>query len=285
MVTLEYVFEPVADQAVQPFHVLDADALAVGGIGNQHSSFGSFLPFRQGAGMQLDHTADSGAAYVLRGDVDGAGRHVGPDYLVGELPFAGIVVIEAVKQLRVEVLPVLEGEMAAVDSRIYVGGDQGRLDQEGAGSAHGVDQRRIAPPAAFEDDAGGEHLVDGGLGLRHAVAALVQRLARRVERQRDLVAGDMHVDHHIGVLQAHAGALVIAVAVLEPVDDGVLDAVCDEARVGELVAVGHGVDREGRSHRHERPPVEFLGAVIQLVGVGGCELEYRFEDAQGGAAA
>ncbi len=285
MVTLEDVLELVADQAVEPFHVVGTDTFAIGGICYQYAPFGRFLPFRQGAGVQLDHAADARAADILGGDVNRAGRHVGADDFVGYLALFRIVVIEAVKQLRVEVLPVLEGEMAAVDTGIYVGGNQRGLDQECAGAAHRVNQGAVAAPAAFENDAGGEHLVNRGLGLRDAVAALVERLARRVERQRHLVAGDMDVDHHVGVLKAHARALVVAVAVLEPVDNRVLDAVGDEARVGELVAEGDGVNRERRPDGHERAPVELLGAVIQLVGVDGCELENRFEDAQGGAAA
>ncbi len=55
----------------------------------------------------------------------------------------------------------------------------------------------------------------------------------------------MHIDHHIGILKTHARTLVFAITVLEPVDNGILDAVGDKARVGELVAIGHGVDTEG----------------------------------------
>ncbi len=285
VIPLEHVFELLAYKAVQSLHVVGADALAVGGIGHQDATLGGLVPLREGTGVELDHAAHTGAADVLRGDINGAGRHIGADDLMGELAFAGVVVVEAVEKLGVEVLPVLEGEVAAVDTRVDVCGDEGGLDEERAGAAHRVDQRAVAPPAAFEDDACGEHLVDRGLGLGHAVAPLVERLAGGVEREGHPVAGDVHVDHHVGVLEAHSGALVVAVAVLEPVDDGILHAVCNEPRVGELVAEGHGVDRESGAYRHQRAPVELLGAVIQLVGVDGCEFENRFEDAQGGAAA
>ena len=100
-----------------------------------------------------------------------------------------------------------------------------------------------------------------------------------------MVAGDVHIDHHIGILQAHAGTVLLAVAVLEPVDDGILDAIGNEARVGELVAVGHGVDGESAPYGHQFAPVVLLDVVVELVGVVSREAVYRFEYAQRGAAA
>ena len=65
--------------------------------------------------------------------------------------------------------------MPTVDTRIDVGGDEGSLDEECAGATHGVDQRTVSAPSAFQDYAGGQHLIDGGLGLGHTVAALVEQ--------------------------------------------------------------------------------------------------------------
>ncbi len=95
----------------------------------------------------------------------------------------------------------------------------------------------------------------------------------------------MHVDHHVGVLQTHPGALPLAEAVAEPVGNGVLDAVSDEARVGELVAVSHRVDGESALGGHQRTPVELLGALVELIGVLCGEFMNGLEDTQSCTAA
>lgn len=131
----------------------------------------------------------------------------------------------------------------------------------------------------------GQHLVDRRLGLRHAVAATVQRLAAGVERQSDLAAGDVYVDHHVGVLKPHPRALALGRTVAEPVDNGVLDAVGHESRVGELIAVDRSLDGKCAVDRQQRPPVELLDAVIERVGSACTELVERLEYSQCRAAA
>ena len=180
---------------------------------------------------------------------------------------------------------MFESEASAVNAGVDVGCDESRFDEEGARAAHGVDEGRLTAPSAHEDDACGEDFVDGCFGLGYAVAALVERFARGVERKGDFVARDVDVDHHVGVLKSDSGALVSAVAVFEPVDDGVLDAVSDIARVGKLLAVGRCVDGESLVEGHERRPVEVLGLFVEVVGIEGREFVEGLEDAQGGAAA
>ena len=55
----------------------------------------------------------------------------------------------------------------------------------------------------------------GGFGLRLAPAALVERFARRVERQSDTVAVDVDVDHDIGIVETDTGSLVRTETVFE----------------------------------------------------------------------
>ena len=285
VVAFEHVFQFLADEGVEALHVVGADALAVGWIGDENTPLGSFGPCRERFGLQVDHAPHACAADVAVGYLHGLGRDIGAVDFIFELALGRVVVVEAVEQRGVEIFPVLEGEVFAVNARIDVGGNQSGLNQECARPAHRVDQRAVAAPAAAQDYPRGEHLVDGRLGLRHAVAALVERLARRIERERHVAAGDVHVDHHVGALQPHARTLILAVTVLEPVDDGVFHAVGHEARVGEVVAVGNRVDRESASHRHQRPPVELLGAVVKLVGVAGRKVVEGFENTQRRAAA
>ena len=179
MVAGEDVFELAADEFVEGVHVGGADALAVWRIGDEHAcGLRGFGPRREGSDTDIDVSGDAGTLEVAQGDVDGLGRDVAADNGHGDVTFGRIVVIYAVEELAVEVAPALEGESAAVDARIDVGGNHRGLAEECARAAHRVDERHVAAPAALEYNACGKHLVDGRLGLGHTIAALVERLAR-----------------------------------------------------------------------------------------------------------
>ncbi len=94
----------------------------------------------------------------------------------------------------------------------------------------------------------------------------------------------MDVDHSVGILQAHFGALVFAVAVLKVVHDGVFDAICDIAGMGKLVAVGRDVDGEGPVEREDAAPVIPFDFVVELIGIFCLKAIEWLEDTQCGAA-
>ena len=98
---------------------------------------------------------------------------------------------------------MLEGKLLAVHARVDVGGDECCLNQERSRAAHGVDKVALAIPSAQLDDAGGEHLVDGGVGLRHTPSTLVERLTRRVERDGDILAIDVNVQLIVGRIETY----------------------------------------------------------------------------------
>ncbi len=116
----------------------------------------------------------AGVFEVGCGYVDGFRRNVGANDGDGDFAFGAVVVIDFVEKVAVEVWPRFECEVFAE----YAGGDvgcyQSRLAQEGAAAAHGVDERGVAAPAAAQYYSCRKHFVDGGFGLRHAVAAFVQ---------------------------------------------------------------------------------------------------------------
>ena len=139
-------------------------------------------------------------------------------------------------------MPVFKRKSLAVAAWFDVGGNHGCFDKESSRSAHGIYEGAVAAPSALEDYSGGKHLVDGGFGLRLAPAALVERFARRVERQSDTVAVDVDVDHDIGIVETDTGSLVRTETVFEIIDNRVLYAIGHKARVCELRRVGCGVD-------------------------------------------
>ena len=144
-----------------------------------------------------------------------------------------VVVVDAVEQVAVEVLPLLETEGAAEYARIDVAGHEGGLDENGAGAAEGVNQVAVKIPARELDESGGQHFVDGGLDAAGAVAAQVQALAAGVEREGAVGVGYVDVQTDVGVGNADVGAFSGGFA--EIVDNGVLYFVCYEFRMAELL--------------------------------------------------
>ena len=108
VIALEDILQLRTDKFVKPLHVVRGDALAVRGIGDQHTVGGGFGPGRQRLCLQLYHAPHTRALDVLLGNLDSLGGNVGAVYLEIELLLVGVVIIQTVKQLRVEVAPVLE---------------------------------------------------------------------------------------------------------------------------------------------------------------------------------
>ena len=177
MITKEHLFEFLPYQAVKAVHILGADTFAIRRVGYEHPVLRGFCPGRKRAGLQIDHTPHTGALYVAFGNFNGFGRYVGAIYLEIELTLTRIIVIDAVEQFVVEVFPVFKREMPAIYTGVDIRRNQGSLDKECPRTAHRVDQRAVAAPAAAQDYTGGKHLVDGSLGLGNPVAAFMQRLA------------------------------------------------------------------------------------------------------------
>ena len=277
------MFQPVAYRLVEPQQVARRKAFAIGRVGDENT-FGRgcrFIPL-EGHDFEVDVFGYAGTFDVLGGNVDSPGRDVAAVYAMSKFAFVAVVVVECLEKLLVEVLPPFEGKALAEDAGIGVGGDEGGFDENGTRAAHGVDKVFLAVPAGFEYHAGRQHLVDGRLGLSHAVAPLVERLARTVEREGTAHLRDVQVEHHLGPVEAHRGTF--AALLHEVVGYGVFGAVGDKFGVFEAVGVGDRVDREGGLGREQRLPRESLHLFINLVGVCGFELVDGFEYSQGSAA-
>ena len=231
---------------IQGFDILDIEALAVGRIADEGATGGHNLYFVDVAAFELDVLVESCALDVGTGDSDGLALDVAAIDLVGELTLGTVVVVDVGEQFLVIVGPLLEGIVVTINARGDVGADEGSLDEECARAAHGVDQVGLAVPAAQQDDAGSEHLVDGCIGLPHTPAALEQRFAAAVERQGDLTSRDVDVEADVGIADADAGAL--AIFLVKEVGNGVLDTIGDKTGVVEILAIDGSVDGKSRFH-------------------------------------
>ncbi|MNY12333.1 hypothetical protein D3C86_1454070 [compost metagenome] len=84
---------------------------------------------------------------------------------------------------------MLEHE-AAVQASGQLARDERPFDGEGARAAHGIQEGHGAVVAREQESARGEVLAQGGLGGGLAVAAAVEVVAARVEREGDAIARD-----------------------------------------------------------------------------------------------
>ena len=110
----------------------------------------------------------------------GVGVYIAAIYFEVKLTFGAIIVIERFEEFGVEVGPFLEGESPAIDAGVDISGDQSSLDQESTRTAHRVGEVALPFPAALEDYAGSESLIDGGFGSLIAISALGEGLATGV---------------------------------------------------------------------------------------------------------
>ena len=226
MITAENLFQLFTDSAVQPLNVLNLQALAVRWICDENTFLGRFGDILQGTSFQFDVASQSSVLDVLAGDGNGFTLDVATVNLVIEFAFTAVVIVDLGKQIGVIVVPQLESVLLAEHPGVDVGGYHGGLDQEGAASAHGVNKIGVAVPPTQFDDACGEHLVDGSIGLCYAPSAAVQWFAARVKRQDDFGASNVHVKANVGVGQANGRPFVVSLT--EEVGNGIFHAVSDE---------------------------------------------------------
>ena len=184
---------------------------------------------------------------------------------------------------RVVILPALEPELLAERAGRNLPRHQRRLDDERARAAHAVGERRGAVPSAQLNDPGREHLVHRRDVRLRAVPAPVERVAGRVEVQRDDVLVHVQVQPQVGVLQPHRGPRAGALA--ELVHDGVLGQLRHVEGIGESRARDHRVNRQRAGLVEVARPVYLADLGVEFLLVGGVEFPDALEDADRGAAA
>ena len=227
MIAGEYPFEFLSQRLVEQGEVVEFQAFAIGWVGDEDAVLRSLVEVFDGLALNFNHLGESGTLDVGTGNGNGLALNIVAINLVLEFAFGAVVVIDALEEFVVIVGPSLESILVAIHARIDVGGDEGGLDQEGSRAAHGVDEVALAPPAAQQDDAGGKHLVDGGIGLCLAPTTLIEGRTAGVEREGHLVVRDVHVEFDVGRVESDGGPTVVLLA--EVVGNGVLHPVGNKA--------------------------------------------------------
>ena len=273
------MLQSLADHAVERVALTQPEALAIGRIGHQQRRLGRGRAVLEGAMFHVDHFLQPRQTYVVPRDLHGRDRYVrAVDMVVeGALLRLGLL-LDLTEELGIIVVPTLEGEATAVAPRGDATGDECRLDEQRPRPAHGVDEVALSLPARQTQDARGEHFAHRGLCLGGTPAALVQALARAVQRQRHLLLRDVDVEAQVRIVEAHPGARPLLLH--EVVHQRVLGSVAYIAAVGEGVGVDHRVEGEGIRRPHPLAPVEAAQRLIELIGGTGAEARQRQQHAQ-----
>ena len=188
---------------VETFHVFNGNSFAIRRVGHHHAVGLHLLDALQRATFEVDVFSHAGAFDVLFGNSHSLGRDVAARNAESKVAFVAVVVIDLVEQVGIKILPVFECKSLTEHTRIDVCSHQGSLDEESARAAHRVDEIALTIPAGELENAGSQHLVDRCFGLRHAIAAFVEGFAAGIEREGHLLAGDVHVELHVGVVEAN----------------------------------------------------------------------------------
>ena len=204
--------------------------------------------------------------------------------VVLEFALLRVVVVNLVKQVGVEVGPLLEGKLLAEQAWSHVAGYQRSLDEQRTASAHGVNEIRLARPARHQNHTCGQHLVQRGLDALLTIAATMQRLAARVERQRAFTlsgghVGNVDVQTHVGI--GYTDVRTVARLFAELVDNGVLHLVGYEFRVAEFFREYHRVDGKGLVQCQILCPVDILHTLVDVVCRQGLEVFDGFQNTDG----
>ena len=280
LVALEGMLQSLAYHLVGLQQVGCGDALTVGRVGNHDGRFLGLFEVLEVLECHGDVVGEACRPNVPQCGVHRLGVYVVAIDMVVELALLRVVVVYLVEEVGIEVLPLLEGELLAEESRSHVVGYEGCLDKQCAAAAHGVDEVRLTAPSAHQNDTGGKNLVERCLYRFLAVAASVERLAAGVEAECSLVLGDVYVQTDVGVgntdIRSHVGALT------ELVHNGVLHLVSHELRMAELLGEHHRVDGKSLAYVEVLAPVNGAHLVVHVVGTLSLELADGLEDAYGG---
>ena len=241
---LEFAFELFAQRAVDIGEIFGAQSFAVGRIGDEHSGHFWLFEVADFALFHRDEIGHAGCFGIGQRGFDGTKVDVRTDDAVFESALVAVVFKNRAEQFGVEVFPIFESKFLTEHPGIDIACHERRLYENGTRAAEGVDEVAIEFPTTHFDEGGGEDLVDGGFDGCGAIAAQVETLPTRIERQRAIVFRYMNIESQIGIRHTDIGAFSFALHKI--VYNGVFHLVSHEFRIAKFGAVDGGVHHKGR---------------------------------------
>ena len=273
------MLQSFANHLIGTQQVVGRYALAVWRIGHQNALVLRLHEVLEVLLFNGDVVGETSGLDVQTGGVDSLDVHVVTVDVVVELALLGIVIVNLVEQLRIEVRPLLEGIFLAEQTGCHVAGNQCSLDEQCARAAHGVDKVCLAMPARHQDHTCCQHLVEWCLDRLLTVAATMQRVATGVKTQRTLVFGNVDVQADIRIGDADVWTLSGLLA--ELVNDGILYLVGYKLRMAEFLRENDRVDSKGLVDSDIFAPVKILNALIDIISRQCLKMLDGFQDADG----
>ena len=227
LVAHELMLEPLTYHLVRAKEVGSGYTLAIRRVAHDDALLRRTLEVLEVGLLHGDVAGETCGPHVHACRVHGLDVYVVAVYVVLELTLLRVVIVYAVEEFLIEVGPTLESELLAEYARAHVVGYEGGLYEQRARAAHRVYEVGVALPSRHEYHAGGQHLVERSLHGLLPIAAAVERLAARVERERGLVLGYVYVETYVGV--AHGDVGTRAGVLTKLVYYGILHLVCHEA--------------------------------------------------------
>jgi len=175
--------------------------------------------------------------------------------------------------------PVLGGK-GPLQPRRAPQSDHGRLDGNGPRAAERVHQGALRPPVGQEDQRGGQGLAQGSRGVHGVVAAPVQPRAAGVQHQGTAIAHQEGPDRKGGTRLLQPPRLV---ALLQTLDDRLLDRALNRRQAGQERRVDMGVHGEARIPGEDLGPGQGLGSLEELFKSSGREFAQPQPDPVGRA--
>ena len=241
---LKFAFELFAQRAVDIGEIFGTQSFAIRRIGDEHSGHFRLFEVADFALFHRDEIGHAGSFGIGQRGFDGTEVDVRTDDAVLESALVAVVFKNGAEQFGVEIFPIFEPEFLTEHPGIDIACHERRFHENGARAAERVNEVAIEFPTAHFDEGGGEDLVDRSFDGCRAVAAQVEALPTRIERQRAIVFRYMNIESQIGIRHTDIGALSFALHKI--VDNGVFHLVSHEFRVAKFGAVDGGIHHKGR---------------------------------------
>ena len=174
--------------------------------------------------------------------------------------------------------PAAKAPVAAVQARRAVGRQHRRLNQQGTGAAHRIEQRGARHPAGAHHDRRREVFFDRRHTGAIAVAAQVQAFAAQIQRDVRRLFVQPDVDPQIGRLTIDVRARQILTG--EAVDNSVFDLQRAVLAVADLLIETAKMHREGGARVKHLRPRNGLYAEVQIQIAVYATLAQRQHDAR-----
>ena len=188
------MLQAFTNHLIQSQEVVCRDTFSIRRIGNDDTLFLRLFKLLESLDLQFNILAQSGCLHVTYRYFIGLRVIVITINLMRKFTFVGVIVIDGIEQVLIEVIPFFKSKLLAEHTGSDVACYQCRFDGYGARTAHRVNQVALTLPSCHQDHPGCQHFIQRSFYRFLAIATTMERFSRTVERQRTTVFGDVYIE-------------------------------------------------------------------------------------------